>query len=88
MGWSAAGSTTITLDLITVVSIPERVWGGLEHLSQAMLPGLDDVSIPERVWGGLEPAIPTLKASLVDVSIPERVWGGLELQLTLVPIAQ
>ena len=36
------------------VSIPERVWGGLEHGPYAIVEGLQAVSIPERVWGGLE----------------------------------
>ena len=40
-----------------LVSIPERVWGGLE-----LVPGIAFnccilVSIPERVWGGLEPVL-------------------------------
>ncbi len=36
------------------VSIPERVWGGLER---KVIDGVEEfsvVSIPERVWGGLE----------------------------------
>ena len=36
------------------VSIPERVWGGLEHHSITILRVKNFVSIPERVWGGLE----------------------------------
>ncbi len=39
-----------------LVSIPERVWGGLEL---DVLPDVlvqPFVSIPERVWGGLEPS--------------------------------
>ncbi len=37
-----------------VVSIPERVWGGLELKGQEGQVGNVEVSIPERVWGGLE----------------------------------
>ncbi len=37
------------------VSIPERVWGGLEHSELESEVYLAVVSIPERVWGGLEP---------------------------------
>ena len=36
------------------VSIPERVWGGLEQSDRAHGTRKTDVSIPERVWGGLE----------------------------------
>ncbi len=36
------------------VSIPERVWGGLEHPIKNGGNTLNVVSIPERVWGGLE----------------------------------
>ncbi len=36
------------------VSIPERVWGGLEPASVGQLTAAIQVSIPERVWGGLE----------------------------------
>ena len=39
----------------SVVSIPERVWGGLEHWQSHITKMADYVSIPERVWGGLEP---------------------------------
>ena len=38
-----------------IVSIPERVWGGLEPLVKGSLSFGTLVSIPERVWGGLEP---------------------------------
>ncbi len=37
-----------------MVSIPERVWGGLELNSLDHTVGVSLVSIPERVWGGLE----------------------------------
>jgi hypothetical protein len=37
------------------VSIPERVWGGLERAAFGYYPKMYwNVSIPERVWGGLE----------------------------------
>ena len=36
------------------VSIPERVWGGLELPDPILERDQFDVSIPERVWGGLE----------------------------------
>ncbi len=36
------------------VSIPERVWGGLEPDRYTSGVCLRTVSIPERVWGGLE----------------------------------
>ncbi len=36
------------------VSIPERVWGGLEPVGGMLRPMGLRVSIPERVWGGLE----------------------------------
>gem|GEM_PF-3033221 len=61
------------------VSIPERVWGGLERWLGAGKSPAMNVSIPERVWGGLEQVY--LLVSLLTfllVSIPERVWGGLE----------
>ena len=61
------------------VSIPERVWGGLEPDEYEKALRFFLVSIPERVWGGLEPDL--LWAAQFDsqvVSIPERVWGGLE----------
>ena len=37
------------------VSIPERVWGGLELPLIVFSRAESFVSIPERVWGGLEP---------------------------------
>ena len=54
MGWVGARSLT-THPGNTDVSIPERVWGGLELLPLLALALKDVVSIPERVWGGLEP---------------------------------
>ncbi len=36
------------------VSIPERVWGGLERNHRRLAGASMIVSIPERVWGGLE----------------------------------
>ncbi len=38
-----------------IVSIPERVWGWLEHPAELAIRQLMHVSIPERVWGWLEP---------------------------------
>ena len=40
--------------LVEPVSIPERVWGGLERTPSPALGPPGNVSIPERVWGGLE----------------------------------
>ncbi len=39
---------------MAIVSIPERVWGGLEPGITAPPRTRGAVSIPERVWGGLE----------------------------------
>ena len=76
VGWSApvAGSRRTAPD----VSIPERVWGGLEREAVAALVIVGGVSIPERVWGGLEPLHRAQGIFKIPVSIPERVWGGLE----------
>ncbi len=60
------------------VSIPERVWGGLERDHGFGVELAPAVSIPERVWGGLEPVDKDCGVPLIYVSIPERVWGGLE----------
>ena len=61
------------------VSIPERVWGGLEPQQSFVVASAAVVSIPERVWGGLEQALNLAVVCPENVSIPERVWGGLEL---------
>ncbi|QQE67654.1 hypothetical protein GFS31_43670 (plasmid) [Leptolyngbya sp. BL0902] len=62
-----------------LVSIPERVWGGLELAFTLVEKYQEIVSIPERVWGGLErPLRCSIPAGVQGVSIPERVWGGLE----------
>ncbi len=45
-----------------LVSIPERVWGGLELVQPQHPHPRGIVSIPERVWGGLEPHRPTSEA--------------------------
>ena len=69
------------------VSIPERVWGGLEPDEYEKALRFFLVSIPERVWGGLEPDL--LWAAQFDsqvVSIPERVWGGLEQCSPIAPV--
>ncbi len=60
------------------VSIPERVWGGLERIVGQLSGWSVCVSIPERVWGGLEHSEGDRIGADVQVSIPERVWGGLE----------
>ena len=64
--------------IMAIVSIPERVWGGLEPIPSNNYSEYADVSIPERVWGGLEPSMAAAIACCRLVSIPERVWGGLE----------
>ena len=61
-----------------LVSIPERVWGGLELFKAPAKNSDCQVSIPERVWGGLEPIPEAIAETHYAVSIPERVWGGLE----------
>ena len=53
MGWVGAWPSQAVL-VPLFVSIPERVWGGLEHYSFDTASHLNVVSIPERVWGGLE----------------------------------
>ena len=65
----------------TRVSIPERVWGGLERANLNRAQNPSHVSIPERVWGGLERKLNPNAARRDSVSIPERVWGGLEPQI-------
>ncbi len=45
----------VPLSIKGTVSIPERVWGGLERLAGFISSTALSVSIPERVWGGLEP---------------------------------
>ncbi len=52
MGWSDS-QAQLFLQL-QAVSIPERVWGGLERVLDRRMVAIDAVSIPERVWGGLE----------------------------------
>ena len=54
MGWSDSSKNS-TLNR-AIVSIPERVWGGLEQLLAFEFAQFLEVSIPERVWGGLERA--------------------------------
>ncbi len=76
VGWS--NPRTAIACRVFLVSIPERVWGGLEQArAKPPRPGRI-VSIPERVWGGLEPQTFSYILLLCIVSIPERVWGGLE----------
>ncbi len=54
MGWVGALSAIAGLIRAETVSIPERVWGGLEQAGRSIRQRGSDVSIPERVWGGLE----------------------------------
>ncbi len=54
VGWSADHHKALAP--YPLVSIPERVWGGLELEYVRAALGLILVSIPERVWGGLEHA--------------------------------
>ncbi len=58
VGWSHHGSPLANQHGGTrKVSIPERVWGGLEPAPEILEPVASQtrkVSIPERVWGGLE----------------------------------
>ncbi|QQE67671.1 hypothetical protein GFS31_43840 (plasmid) [Leptolyngbya sp. BL0902] len=51
--WSSRIASTCQLP--QWVSIPERVWGGLEPHLDLIVRWQLVVSIPERVWGGLEP---------------------------------
>ena len=77
VGWSP--DSEIRRQAFMPVSIPERVWGGLERGVPRLTRPAISVSIPERVWGGLEPLMKiSHKHILKAVSIPERVWGGLE----------
>ena len=68
----------MAMETMILVSIPERVWGGLERLFCGVLGAGTIVSIPERVWGGLEQTCHAVIDAPGGVSIPERVWGGLE----------
>ena len=63
VGWSAKFQRLNSRQV--PVSIPERVWGGLELLAGVRWFWLVLVSIPERVWGGLEPALPLLQGVLI-----------------------
>ena len=76
VGWS--GRVITLAGGASLVSIPERVWGGLERKFIETWYGASMVSIPERVWGGLEPGAHGIVTAGHRVSIPERVWGGLE----------
>ena len=53
VGWSQT-PTACASTAAVLVSIPERVWGGLERSHSVAGPAGQYVSIPERVWGGLE----------------------------------
>ena len=57
------------------VSIPERVWGGLEHKPVADGGRKMSVSIPERVWGGLERALAWSEAMAEAVFQSLRGFG-------------
>ncbi len=77
MGWSRPWQRWQSP--LVAVSIPERVWGGLERSPSGVQESTAyTVSIPERVWGGLEHGKGRAHRCNRGVSIPERVWGGLE----------
>ena len=66
------------------VSIPERVWGGLEPASSFSIEVLKPVFQSLRGFGvGWSVSVVMAQSSRVVVSIPERVWGGLEPERTL-----
>ncbi len=67
MGWVGAEPLANWIAKISV-SIPERVWGGLEPESaaEAKCPWNSKVSIPERVWGGLELGIENIKSAFAS----------------------
>ena len=77
MGWVGALYSFRFAGALSV-SIPERVWGGLEPTPPGVGVAHPCVSIPERVWGGLERNPDHSGGDARGVSIPERVWGGLE----------
>ncbi len=54
MGWVGAKRYSGAIAVVADVSIPERVWGGLEPTALRGVIATLVVSIPERVWGGLE----------------------------------
>ncbi|QQE67673.1 hypothetical protein GFS31_43860 (plasmid) [Leptolyngbya sp. BL0902] len=68
--WSNDARKAIELRLL--VSIPERVWGGLEHPVRHVHRYPAWVSIPERVWGGLEPA-----GYMIGLVIGENMFQSL-----------
>ena len=79
MGWSGAPKELKASS--RHVSIPERVWGGLEPLCRWCTALHALVSIPERVWGGLEP--PTSWRGTTGVPFQSLRgfgvgWSGLE----------
>ncbi len=63
---------------LSIVSIPERVWGGLEpvgHLAGRPHRTFQSLRGFGVGWSGAEIAE---SHAMGSVSIPERVWGGLE----------
>ncbi len=78
MGWVGAGWAVLPR-AIGAVSIPERVWGGLEHdfvgwvAVEQVFQSLRGFGVG---WSYTDAAIEL--RIFAQVSIPERVWGGLE----------
>ena len=73
VGWSAQGIAYHHVE--GIVSIPERVWGGLEPAQLFCLWAEEFVSIPERVWGGLEPVTTTATMAALDLFQSLRGFG-------------
>ena len=64
------------------VSIPERVWGGLErNVRESVLALIRSFQSLRGFGVGWSGFWTSAIANLLYVSIPERVWGGLELHL-------
>ena len=76
VGWSCWSSAMVRPDL--KVSIPERVWGGLERRYPFLVLQLCEFQSLRGFGVGWSvfPSTPTVPG--FSVSIPERVWGGLE----------
>ena len=64
--------------ILSIVSIPERVWVWLRLYPDRIVESRPFVSIPERVWVWLRPATASpICTANPAVSIPERVWVWL-----------
>ena len=75
-------------DAGNVVSIPERVWGGLEQTAVSQLNHCGSAFQSLRGFGvGWSPIRLAWQSFWVVVSIPERVWGGLEPGWAILPRA-